>query len=665
MMRTLSAGLAALACAAAAPAQAHVARIVIESPDPAAFEGRSFGAAGGYEVLKGRVHGELDPRDPRNAFIQDLGLAPRNARGMVEYSSTFQLARPRDMAKASGVMVYQVVNRGGGALQGSPDGHLHVISGWQGDIAPDSARQTISVPTAKAEGPVLARFVNVPAGRNTVVLEAGSGRPTPRPAPVSLDTSKARLTSASSDAAEPVAIPASDFAFADCTETPFPGRPDPARLCLKDGFDPKRAYTLAYVGKDPLVLGIGYAAVRDLVSFLKYARADETGAPNPALGGARFAVGTGVSQSANFLRSMVHLDQNLSEDGKIVFDGILPSSSLRQNALNFRFAVPGGGAALYDYGTEGIMWWGPYEDLLRGLDRAGVLDRCTASRSCPKVIEMFGASELWTLRGSPALVGTDAKADIPLPANVRRYYNPGVTHTGGRGGFSLAPQPMNACLLAANPNPASDTLRALTVALIDWVSRGVEPPPSAYPTIAAGQLADPRLVSESFPKIPGAPAPLGALNPLRIFDYGPGFRAVDLSGVMSVQPPKILGEVPLLVATVDADGNETAGVRSVLGQAPLGTYVGWNYSTVGYDEGRGCGSNGAFIPFAATRAERVATGDPRPSLEERYGSREAYLAKVRAAAEQLVADRLLLREDADRILAQAEQTDAFAAIKGR
>jgi hypothetical protein len=483
--RWLGGFLAATALAAGGSAEARIVRLDIQQTEAEAFEGKAFGAAGPYEVLSGVAHGELDPKDPHNAIIQDLAFAPRNARGMVEYSATFSLARPRDMSKASGVLIYQVVNRGGGSVAGSPEGHISVISGWQGDMAPAAGRQTISVPTAHGPngqplaGSALARFVNVAAGTTTAPIEAGSGRPVPRPAPVSLDTTQAKLSWTRADKDVPTQIPASGWAFADCTKTPFPGVADPAKICLKDGFDPKRAYTLSYVAKDPLVLGMGYAATRDLIAFLRYAKADEARTANPALGGAEVAIGTGVSQSANFLRSMVHLDLNVSEDGRIVFDGVLPSSSVRQNALNFRFAVPGGGAALYDYGTEGVMWWSPYTDRTRGLRRASLLDRCTASRTCPKIIEVLGASELWTLRGSPALVGLDAKADIPLPANVRRYYNPGVTHTGGAGGFRLATPKLGACVLASNPNPASDTVRALTAAWSTGRRVGSTPLPAA------------------------------------------------------------------------------------------------------------------------------------------------------------------------------------------
>lgn len=654
--RRLFAAVFGLAAAMAAPAGAHVVRLQIDRTDTGAFEGRSFGDAGPYEILTGRVFGELDPNDPHNRIIQDLATAPRNARGMVEYSSTFALARPRDMGKASGMLVYQVSNRGGGAVTGSEAGHISVISGWQGDIPPSADRQTLIVPNGVGEGPLLARFVNV-GGTATAPIGAGSGRPVPRPVPVTLDTALASLSWQASDKDPLTPVPPTDWAFADCASVPFPGTPDPTKICLKDGFDPARAYTLVYQAKDPPVLGIGYAAIRDLVAFLRYG--DEG---NPARGGARFAIGTGVSQSANVLRSMVHLDFNAAEDGRIVFDGVLPSSSLRQNALNFRFAVPGGGASLFDYGTEGVLWWAPYTDRLRGLRRAGVMERCNLSRTCPKVIEMFGASELWTLRGSPALIGTDAGADIAVPENVRRYYNPGVTHTGGRGGFALESGKVGACRLAANPNPASDTLRALSAALIDWVTKGIEPPASAYPTLASGQLARPETVSAAFPRIPGVPPPLGVLNPLPVYAYGPEFNAADLSGVMAQQPPRITGTVPLRVAAVDADGNETAGLRSVLHQAPLGTYLGWNYTVGGYEDGLGCGSNGGFIPFAKTRSQRMAAGDPRLSLQERYGSKAAWLERVRAVADLQVRGRVLLPADAERLVREAEATTAFDGL---
>ncbi|MBN9319315.1 MAG: hypothetical protein J0I28_06485, partial [Caulobacterales bacterium] len=635
------AALAVLAgCAVSTSAGAHIVRLEMQAPKPA-FDGRAFGPAGAYEVITGVAHGELDPGDPKNRIVTDLQLAPRNAHGMVEYAATFQLARPVDAAKQSGVMVYSVVNRGTGAVSGYDEGHVSVISGWQGDIPTDARLQTISVPIAKGPngapvtGPTIARFVDMPAGTTTMPLNGGQGRGVPRPPPLSLDTAKATLYRQPNDKAPLQALAASDWAFADCAATPFPGKPDPTKVCVKGGFDPKFAYTLGYIAKDPPVLGIGYAATRDLVAFLRYADRDAAGNANPARGGAKVAVGAGISQSANFLRSLVQLGLNQAEDGRIVFDGIFPQNSLRENAMNYRFAIPGGGAALFDSGVEGVVWYGAYEDKLRGFKRASVFDRCLPTKTCPKVIEQFGASEMWGLRGSPALIGTDAKADIPLPANVRRYYNPGVTHGGGQGGFKLEGPRMAACTLAGNPNPVADTARAHLANLISWVKDGVEPPPSAYPTLAKGDLVTAEQAMARFPAIPGAPRP--DLNPLQIYDNGPGFNAADLTGVPSKAPPAVTGTVPLRVPSVDADGNEAAaGVRSTLLQAPLGSYLGWNIAANGYMAGQNCGSNGGYIPFARTRAERTASGDPRPSLEERYGDHAAYVAKVKSAADGLV-----------------------------
>ena len=199
----------------------------------------------------------------------------------------------------------------------------------------------------------------------------------------------------------------------------------------------------------------------------------------------------------------------------------------RQNPMNFRFAVPGGAANLYEPGSEAVVWWSDYEDSVRHRPVAGLLDRCNATQTCPKIVETFGSSELWGLRMSPDLVGTDAKADIPLPPNVRRYYNPGVTHGGGRGGFKLESQ-ARGCLLPDNPNPASDTVRAITSALIDWATNGTLPPPSRYPRLDRGELVAATSAAMGFPLLPGWPAPDNMVNTVLIYDFGPEFNYNDL-----------------------------------------------------------------------------------------------------------------------------------------
>jgi hypothetical protein len=644
----------------AAPCQARVVRVTVETRESPAY-------APEYERLTGRFFGELDPGDPLNAIVNDMALAPRNARGKVEYSATFTLLRPKDGAKASGVMWYEVPNRGNSPLNPRPAadalaaGHILLSSGWQGDLPAQPGLETIAVPAARSTdgsaitGPVLARLSDLPAGSTTASLTGGySGLRYQVPA--TLDTSKALLTKQMSDDGEMIPIAPGDWAFANCERVPFPGEPAPSRICLKGGFEAGMLYQLTYTAKDPLVLGIGLAATRDIVSFFRYAEKDDDGAPNPVAKLVKSAIGFGTSQSGNFIKTFIHLGFNQDEARRIVWDGANPNIAARQNPINFRFAIPGGAANLYEPGSEGVLWWNAYRDESRGRPAAGLLDRCRATKTCPKIIETFGSSEFWGLRMSPGLVGTRADADIPLPPEVRRYYFPGVTHGGGRGGFELiAPGSAGrGCALPANPNSTSESMRALRLALTDWVAKNTPPPESRYPTLAAGQLVRPTHDAMGFPAIPGIPLPDNLINAMPDYDFGPAFGYNDLSGAIARQPPSIRQTIPLLVPKTDADGNELGGIPSPLHQVPLGTYLGWNVTASGYRKGRGCGFSGGFIPFPRTKEERLASGDPRPSLEERYQTHEGYVSKVREAARRLVEQRFLLQEDADRIVREAE-----------
>lgn len=668
---------AILACAS--PLGARITRIVIEHRDSPAYQGRFFGETGQYERLTGRAYGELDPKDPVNVIITDLQLAPRNASGMVEYVATFSLAKPLDLGKASGVLIYDVPNRGRAALAAqSPDagaladlfkrGHVVLSSGWQGDIPPQQGLETITVPVARnadgspVTGPVLVRFSDMRPMTNSLPIVGGLGAGVPQAPPFSLDTSKATLTRRASVSGAAIPIRSSDWAYADCSKSTFPGTPDLGKVCLKGGFDPAFLYELVYTAKDPPVLGIGYAATRDISAFFRYADQDDTGASNLVAKKISFALSRGTSQSGNFLRSFIHLGFNQDETGRIVFDGVNANIAARQNPMNFRFAVPGGAADLFQPGSDGVVWWGDYADEARHRPANGLLDRCRASSTCPKVFETFGSSEFWGLRASPGLVGTKAERDIPVPPNVRRYYFPGVTHGGGPGGFSTAaPKPPGVCELPANPNPSSDTMRALTVALVDWVVKGTPPPPSQYPRLDRDELAAPTQAALHSPLIPGVPLPDGIINPLYDYEFGSTFNPVDLAGAIEMQPPVIKQILPSVVPKVDADGNEVSGVASVLHQAPLGTYLGWNITAAGFFKGTECGFAGAYVPFAKTKAERLAAGDPRQSLEERYGTHDRYIATVRRAASRMVRDRFLLQEDADRLIAQAEASDVLKA----
>jgi hypothetical protein len=265
---------------------------------------------------------------------------------------------------------------------------------------------------------------------------------------------------------------------------------------------------------------------------------------------------------------------------------------------------------------------------------------------------------------SPKLVGTDAKVDIPLPPEVRRYYFPSTSHGGSyTSGFPVngdKPFPGGPlCTLAWNPNPSSDTRRAVLKSLSDWVSIGKEPPASRYPTLASGDLVEPSAAAIRWPAIPGAPSPKGKLNPFYDFDFGPGFNAQDLSGAPTRQPPLIRRILPSRVPRVNADGNETSGVPSANLLVPIGTYTGWNEQAAGYGKGGACLFLGGFIPFARTEAERAARGDPRPSLEARYGDHAGFVSRVRAVVAEQAALGWLLPDDAERLIREAEASEVL------
>jgi hypothetical protein len=628
-----------------------------------------------HERITGKAYGELDPADPKNAVITDIDLAPRNARGKVEYVTTFTLVRPTGLMTSSGVLLYTVVNRGGGNAVPHPAGHTTFVSGWQGDVVQTPTNYSIQVPVAKNRdgssitGPLVLRFISLTG--NTTALVIPRGQPSPYP-PASLDTTKASLVSATGESATgkkkgAVTIPSADWAFADCSTTPFPGKPDPTRICVKNGFDPALLYELRYTVKDPLVLGIGLAATRDLGSFFRYEAADSVGTPNPVAGRITHAISEGSSQSGTYLRLSLLLGFNQDERGRIVWDGMNPHIAARFTDLNRRFAFPGGLVSPYELGHEGPAWWTPWEDTARKHPSASLLDRCRATNTCPKIAETFGSAEIWGLRQSFTLVGTTAKKDIPLPENVRRYYFPGVSHGGGPGGFATSTSPVKAaatCALASNPAPSAPMRSALIARLVAWVTKNTPMPESTYPTLADGTLVANTNAAMGFPAIPGTPAPEGVQYPLVDYDLGTHFRYADQSGVLT-SVPVAKGTLPQLVVRVDADGNEVAGIKSPLLSAPLGTYTGWNVTTSGLYAGQLCGPSfgaspiGGFIPFAKTKAERTASGDPRLSLEERYKDHDGYVRAVKAATEKLVSNGYLLAEDAATMIAQAEHSDVL------
>jgi hypothetical protein len=691
------------------PTQARVTRIIIDTKVSPAFSGATFGTAGQYETLAGRVFGELDPNDPHNTIIQDINLAPRNANGKVEYTATFLLVKPIDMSKSSHLMWQDVPNRGGRIVieaASRTDGDIGLSSGWQGDnsggtaqapdatalvpIADNNNNDYAVVPIPKnpdgssITGVVMGRIMNVGGVNSQQIIEHSNPIPYK---PTTLDTTQSTLESHDHETIDGIVsgvtrIASSDWAWARCSATnPFPGTPDATQLCVRGGFLPNKLYQVVFPSKDPYALAVGTAAFRDAASFFKYSTQDDFGNPNPVASQIAWIITRGSSQSGTFVRQLIHFGFTKDEANRTVYDGAWPIVAARRIGLNFRFAKPDLVMKLYEAGSEGPLWWYPWPDVARGLPAGGILDRCTVSNSCPKVLEHFGAAEVWGQKLTAGWVGTSADADIPLPRNVRRYYFAGSPHGGGNGGFSTTPGSLPGCsgtnygtgTFSTNPMPQTETVNALRFYFRRWVMTGTPPPPSRYPTLAGHNLVPPTQAAMGFPNLP---AILASSNPnapfldvgsttsrfvqaLMQYNWGPTLNYSENIGFHSFEPPIVTQVLPQVVPRVDADGNEIGGVPVVLALAPLGTYLGWNITSAGFHQGQVCNYTGGWIPFANTQAQRLATGDPRLSLQERYGNHAGYVAAVTAAADNVMAQGFLLQADHDALIAAAAASNVL------
>ena len=684
-----------LALLCSSGAEARITRIVIDDTRPVSPPAaQNTGIA--YEQVAGRAFGELDPKLAQNAIIQDIELA-KDKDGKVRYVASFVIYKPVNLQQASGLMWHDVPNRGRVypyAEQELALGDIGLASGWQGDnvgattVKPKATldgMQFLQVPVVRnldgspVKGQVLARIVNRsgPASQPLMVQT----NPVPYK-PASLDTRQAKLVSRgrenmNGEVFDEQIIPSTDWAWAKCdAQNPFPGTPDPAQICLKNGFDAKRLYQVVFEAQDPYVLGIGFAAWRDVASFFKQARADDAGTPNPIANTVKHSIARGVSQSGNYLRGWLHLGFNQDERGQQVHDGLWPIIAGRRIALNFRWAQPDGVLELYQAGSEGPQWWLPHPDPVRGMPAAGILDRCNATQTCPKIMEHFGSAEVWALKLTPEWIGTDGKQDLPLPPNVKRYYIASSNHGGGAGGFDTSlpeaalPKVGPMCpgnnfgqgLLPANPMPHTQTVNALRVHFRNWVMKGSEPPASRYPTLAQNQLAVAEKTALGYPALPGLRSTVPErdfIMPVHDYDWGPAFKAVDGSGVPSMAPPRIKQVLTMYAPKVDPDGNEVGGVPVVLRDAPLGTYLGWNITADGalpFHKNEICNYVGGMVPFAKTAAQRQASGDSRLSLQERYGTHEGYVQAVKKAADRAVQEGFLLPEDAQALIQAADKS---------
>jgi hypothetical protein len=701
--RAIRAVFMGVACASlfiAAPARAHITRITITRIESPTFGGASFGAVGQYEKLIGTVTGEVDPNDRRNEVIVDVKLAPRNGKGRVEYSTDILILRPINAAMGNHRLLYDVTNRGNTNVLGifnnsnagnnpssaadAGSGYLMrngwtvLLSGWDFSAPCNRATQTcgpdqqsnnftatVPVATNSDGSPIL--------GLNSeeLVVDTGQSPATlPLTYPAStLDQSKASLTVRVRYSDAPVVIPASGWAYVNATSVKL----------TTGNFAPTHLYEFTYPAMNPVVAGLGFAAIRDLATFLRDGDADEAGTPNPLKGRVDLLYSTCSSQPCRTTRDFVALGFNESDGdrheghrgrdrdddrgnghdgdhdrdhdggrGVQVFDGVLNWKGGGSGIfLNTRFSQP------VRTHRQHIARWTPEIQFPFANERlhdpvtgrtAGRLDRCEETHTCPKIIEANSSNEFWAKAASNLLTDARGRDIEDLDSNVRYYLQSSAPH-GAASGKGI-------CAMERNPLGPNQLLRALLVDLDAWVVFRRDPPHNRIPRVRDGTLVPPLpQAGQGFPdiEIPGVTVPYnGVLHTGDLLDFGPRFAS---EGIMDILPPVVTTPYPSLVPRTDADGNDIAGVRMPEIAVPLATYTGWNLRANG--NGDGCDASGAKINFATTPSTR-SPGDPRKSILERYPTHQVYVDAVTQAVQKLQKDGFLIDEDAQKYISDAQ-----------
>lgn len=687
--RTLAASVVGLSLISAAMfAEARVTRFVVEERIVVAG-GMDWGTAGPYERLKGRAYLEVDPRDPLNALIVNLDRAPRNARGNVEYDSPIMILKPVDMARGNRKMWVGLNNRGNCieyALRAFPSrpancnpltvtdigannvllqqGYAVVDLGWHGDGMPNANQLFPNFPVAKNSdgssivGPLRIEYTPAANVFNLRIV------PTPwKPyQPADTDTAHSSLSVQDREGAPRITIAPNRWAFGTCPTGQASFVPGTTDLCLFDGFEARKLYQLIYPAKDPIVMGLAYAVTRDIGSFLRYETQDSAGNPNPLRLGAGHtgitrAYLSGTSSTGMYQRDFLYLGFNESESHHKVFDAstILTAGAHRLFA-NVQFAHPTFYSRQdinHDYTSNSIapFTFAVTRDPISGI-KDGILKRPATD---PYVMQIDGGIEFWHWQSSLNVV--DGKGEeVSVPKKVRLYFLGGTQHVL-EGVTTLAPAGLpGICQAATQTNYGRAFARALVVAIDEWVDGGKQPPESAYP----GLDEDDGLITldrykAKFPAIPGLTR-TDVQSELRVMDFGPGFNSEG--GIQTILPPRLGRSYKVFQADIDRDGNDLGGVDHLALMVPLGTNLGWNVRA-GFRAPDLCGLTGGFAPFAKTRAERLAAGDPRRSLEERYRTHEGFVKEITKATKKLVKDRLMLQEDADAYIRSAQDSSVL------
>jgi hypothetical protein len=637
-----------------APAlEARVVRVDVHSRTDV-LNGRSFGEAGPYERITGRVYFSVAVANPHNRRIVDLENAVNLKNGEVEFSADFVAVRPKDASKGNGSLLLEVPNRGrprilslvdGGDqdLTTNPgdawllrNGYTVVSVGWQWDATGEDAL-LLFAPIAKDHGSTITGLLrgdfmlakaadDVPLGHLILGHIGGSEYPIAAP-----DDPRNVLTVRDSREAPRQTIPRGQWQFAHTVEGKLE-RSD-RDIHLIGGFQPGKIYEYIYVVQDPVVAGLGFAAIRDFAAYAKHA--------SDAVVPARRVYGEGISQNGRFLRDFLYQGFNADEEGNIALDGVLAHvAGAGRGNFNYRFAQPSRDAqptSSVFFATDIFPFTDqPEIDPLTG-QKGGLLDQAAADKVVPKIFFSNTSYEYWGRAASLIHTSADGARDVALSPNVRIYHFTGLQHFSGPfppakgAGDLLGQEPQS-------PLPIRYFWRAMIANMDAWVRNGMAPPESRY-----AKLADHTLVTldqYAFPKIPGVNLPHEANRAYRM-DFGSQWPTS-----VNLQPPKAGAAFPVFVPQVDGDGNERGGVHLPEITVPLATYTAWNLRdpSIGGPAER-VSFEGSYLPFPQTAADRQRTGDPRKSIAERYSGRADYVARYQRAVDELVKQHWLLEED--------------------
>ena len=611
------------------------------------LDGQPFGEAGAYEKIVGRMHYAVDPGHPLHAQIADIASAPVNSQGQVEFAGDFYVLKPLAAHRGNRRLLFDIPNRGRkstislfNSTPRSADpttpqelgngyllrhGYTLAWAGWQADIERQPGFMSLDVPRAKGitgymrvELKPHTREASMPLGDLSHVTCPSVPQST-----VDIHDPDARLTMREHSCAAPVEIPRGEWRF-----------PDPEHVELNGGFAPGAIYAIVFRAADPAILGLGFLAIRDAAAWLRWAPAS---AGNPSAGELEHAYLFGMSQNGRFIREMLFRGLDEDEEGRMVFDGVMSHiAGAQRGEFNLRFGQP----SLMTTHSIGMLEPFTDRDLYRRLIQRG---------RAPRIITTNSSWEYW--RGDASLIHTDVEGsrDVEPPDFVRTYALAGTQHTTGPiPPLSAEPNTGNRGHHRFNVVDDRPLMRSALHNLDRWVSAGLEPPPSAFPRLLDDTAVEAEALTDFFNGLPGARAPERIGRPVRL-DFGP-----DLARGIAAYPPRVGAPYPSYVSAVDGDGNEIAGIRPVELRVPLATFTGWNPR---HADNGAAGDimlmMGSSLPFARTPAERVRTGDPRASIEERYASKADYLDRVREATQALIALRHVQAEDVEAIIERA------------